>query len=93
MNKDTFWWPTVTFAYASQHLPSIIGLTETWLSSDPNPQVALQNYDFVFNSRQDRVGGGVALYIFNDYKYNKCQEITVMNNLIIRIVVYWNYCF
>ena len=51
----------------SHHLPSIIGLTETWLSSDPNPPFALHNYDFIFNSRQDRAGGGVALYISNDY--------------------------
>ena len=28
----------------------------------------------------------MALYISNDYKYNKCQEITVINNLIITLL-------
>lgn len=75
----------------SQTLPSIIGLTETWLSSDPNPPFALDNYDFIFNSRHDRAGGGVALYLSKDYNYNICNDITFMNNalesLFIEIIV------
>ena len=64
----------------SQCLPSVIGVTETWLSTDPNPPFALYEHDFIFNSRKERTGGGVALYISKSYDYSVCTDITLMNN-------------
>ena len=49
---------------SSQCLPSVIGLTETWLSTDPNPPFALHEHDFIFNSRIEKSGGGVGLYTY-----------------------------
>ena len=42
---------------------SVVGLTETWLSHDSNLPFSLDAYNFVFNNRQDRSGGGVAIYL------------------------------
>ena len=46
---------------------SIIGLTETWLSSSSHHPFALNGYDFIVNNRQNRTGGGVALYVSQNF--------------------------
>ena len=65
-----------------QCLPSIIGLTETWLSTNPNPPFALDGHDFIFNSRKEKAGGGVGLYVSKNYSYNVCNDITIMNDIL-----------
>ena len=67
---------------SSQCLPSIIGLTETWLTTDPNPPFALHEHDFIFSSRKEKLGGGVGLYVSKNYSYNVCNDITIMNNIL-----------
>lgn len=73
---------------------SVIGLTETWLSSDSNQPFALNGYDFIVNNRQNKVGGGVALYVSKSYEYNIIKNINIMNNnvesLFIEIVIHGN---
>ena len=66
----------------SQQSFSIIGLTETWLSQESNQPFALNGYDFVVNNRENRSGGGVALYISHNHKYVICHELNVMNEIV-----------
>ena len=66
----------------SNNAPSLIGLTETWLDSDSNIPFALQNYDYIFNNRQVRRGGGVALYISKDFNFNICNEFSISNDIL-----------
>ena len=61
---------------------SIIGLTETWLSHESNQPFALNGYDFVVNNRQNRIGGGVALYVSHNYDYVIRDEINSMNDIV-----------
>jgi hypothetical protein len=42
---------------------SVIGLSETWLNDNTHDLVNLPGYDFISNHRQNKVGGGVGLYI------------------------------
>lgn len=49
----------------------IIGISETWLSEyNSNEAVNLEGYTIVRCDRQNRRGGGVALYISNKFKFN-----------------------
>jgi Reverse transcriptase (RNA-dependent DNA polymerase)/Endonuclease-reverse transcriptase len=57
-----------------------IAVTETWL----NPHSCtnffqLRNYDFVHVPRPDKIGGGVGLYIRNDYTFRIRQDLTESN--------------
>ena len=59
-----------------------IGLTETWLSHDSNLPYSLDPYNFVFNNRQGRAGGGVALYLLKQFHYNVLRNISVSNAFV-----------
>ena len=45
------------------HEFQIIGLTETWLKSDPDPLLVMPGYNMEFKNRQNQTGGGVMMYI------------------------------
>ena len=70
---------------------SIIGLTETWLSSDSNQPFALDGYDFIVNNRPNRAGGGVALYVSQSFEFIIRDDLNSMNNnvesLFIEIII------
>ena len=66
----------------SKHSFSVIGLTETWLSSDTNLPYAIDGYDFIANNRSKKSGGGVALYLSNCFEYTVQNELNVMNEFI-----------
>ena len=61
---------------------SLIGLTETWLSQSTNQPYALPGYDFVVNNRDNRIGGGVALYISSNYDYEILENLNTMNDSV-----------
>ena len=61
---------------------SIIGLTETWLSSDTNLPYALNDYDFIVNNRSNRTGGGVALYLSHKFEYVIHDELNMMSDIV-----------
>ena len=61
---------------------SVIGLTETWLSQDTSQLYNLPGYDFVFNNRQDKIGGGVGIYILKNYEYIKHENLNCMNDVV-----------
>ena len=59
----------------------IVGLTETWLSSD-SQSFSLNGYDLIVNNRLNRIGGGVSLYVPHCLEYTVCDDLNVMNNYI-----------
>ena len=61
---------------------SIIGLTETWLSTDSGQSFALPGFDFVVNNRQNRTGGGVGIYISNKFEYKVHEQLNCMDDVV-----------
>ena len=57
--------------------PSIIGLSETWLNDKSHHPYSIVNYDFIFKNRQEKTGGGVALYVRNSYDYIIHESISL----------------
>ena len=47
---------------------SLIGISETWLN-DSSSSVDIDGYSFVHKSRENRSGGGVALYFSSNLKF------------------------
>lgn len=73
-----------TLVASFSHKPEVIGITETWLK-DSQPSTAhnsLHGYTCVTNSRVKHRGGGVALYINNNLKYQIVQDLTIMKEQI-----------
>ena len=50
---------------------SFIGITETWLR-DSSHFTDISGYNFVHNPRKDRTGGGVGLYLADNFDF-KCR--------------------
>ena len=50
---------------------SFIGITETWLR-DSSHHTDISGYNFVHNPRKDRTGGGVGLYLADNFDF-KCR--------------------
>ena len=66
----------------NKHSFSVIGLSETWLSSNMNLPFAIHGYDFIVNNRVKKSGGGVALYLSHCFKYTVLDELNLMNVFI-----------
>ena len=66
----------------NKHSFSVIGLSETWLSSNTNLPFAIHGYDFIVNNRVKKSGGGVALYLSHYFKYTVLDELNFMNDFI-----------
>ena len=52
-----------------------IALTETWLTVDTQDLYAVPGYKFVSRPRLNKIGGGVGLFIKNDYEFKICQDL------------------
>ena len=53
---------------ANMHQPfSVIGISETWLNDTTQDLVNLPGYSFLSNHRTTKPGGGVGLYLQNDF--------------------------
>ena len=49
---------------------SVIGLCETWLTDQsPFHLFDIPDYNFIYNNRQGRSGGGMAMYIHNAFLF------------------------
>ena len=62
----------------SPHPLSIIGLSETWLKDDSNLPYFIDSYNFIHKNRQDKLGGGVALFLHKDLNYIVLDEISIL---------------
>ena len=56
---------------------SFIGITETWLR-DLSHHTDISGYNFVHNPRKDRTGGGVGLYLAENFDF-KCRADLVFS--------------
>ena len=60
---------------ANMHQPfSVIGISETWLNDTTQDLVNLPGYIFLSNHRTTKPGGGVGLYLQNDFEYKVLPE-------------------
>ena len=60
----------------------IIGLTETWLKEETLDLYELPEYKSINITRPSRKGGGVSLYIHNNYDYVEKPNMNIMTELI-----------
>jgi len=52
-----------TFLHTFKSLPQIVTLSETWLKEDEDKFYNLPNYKFLSLPRENKIGGGVGIYI------------------------------
>ncbi|KAJ8040812.1 hypothetical protein HOLleu_15214 [Holothuria leucospilota] len=57
-----------------------LGFTETWLKENTSPLIHLEGYCFVENHRQVKRGGGVCLFIRNDFVLEVRHDLSFLNN-------------
>jgi len=57
----------------SKNEPDIILLQEIWKIADPSV-FNLQNYNLICKARTESQGGGVAMYIKKEYRYNILEQ-------------------
>lgn len=67
-----------------ENSPDIMAFTETWLNAENEQFFQIQNYNAVFNSRDNR-GGGLAMYIKQNINY-KIKMNKIINNIEILTV-------
>ena len=58
----------------------LIGITETWLRDGDCDLYNTSNYRIVKNHRQDRSGGGVALFVQNNVKYSIRHDLKMFDH-------------
>ena len=61
---------------------SVIGISETWLKDIQDPLIQIQNYTIEGICRQNKRGGGVALYIKQDLGYSIRNDLSVNDSEI-----------
>ena len=66
----------------NSHNSPIIGLTETWLQDPSNSLLNIDSYYLLTNNRQNRIGGGVGMYIPNRLEYSCLKNLTHMTESI-----------
>lgn len=70
-NYDEF----VHFLHTLKHTFTVIALSETWLSEDTKDFFKLTNYQSCHYVRQARPGGGVSLFIHNDFEFQLRNDL------------------
>ncbi len=60
---------------------SVIGITETWLQNVEHT-CSIEGYHFVHNHRQNRIGGGVGIYLDSNMQYRSRDDISFKDSLI-----------
>ena len=56
--------------------PTVVALSETWLSPGDENYYNLPGYSFISSPRLDKRGGGVGLYISNSVTFSVCTKLT-----------------
>ena len=57
----------------------VIGLTETWLDEVSSSLISLPNYNFVYANRQNKIGGGVGLFISSAFNFTIRKDLCPIN--------------
>ena len=61
---------------------SVIGLAETWLNVENQSLYSIPNYSYYGKVRNNRVGGGVALMIHNDFSFRPRIDLDLIDENI-----------
>lgn len=72
--------PLFHFLSTLKHEFSIIALTETWLSDESVELYNMPQYTLVFSNRKERVGGGVAVFVHNQYRIKVRKDLDLISN-------------
>ena len=67
-------------------LPTI-ALSETWLTKTNESIFQLPGYSFVLQSREKKIGGGVAIYIDNTYTFHLRNDLIISSDVLESIFV------
>ena len=59
-----------------------IAISETWLSPATEDIYQLNGYSFVSNSKDNRCGGGVGIYLDNNLTFKIRNDLSIMDNII-----------
>lgn len=59
---------------------TVIALSETWFNDCTVGHYTLQGYNYVNMYRNERSGGGVSLFIKEDYQYIRRPDLSVFNS-------------
>jgi hypothetical protein len=70
-----------TLMYIKKQL-TVIAVTETWLKPVNNDLFQIPGYSLVSCSRPTKPGGGVGLFINDQYQYKPLSDLTFINNVI-----------
>lgn len=77
----------IDFLSLLNHEFSIIGFSETWLSDQISPLLQIDQYTFIESHRDSKRGGGVGLFISNNYTFVKRTDISFFNEAIESIFI------
>ncbi|XP_041463802.1 uncharacterized protein LOC121414811 [Lytechinus variegatus] len=66
---------------------SVVGLSETWLSDNSNLYSLPGYHNPIVNCRQNKTGGGVALFISSTLEYHLTPDLNVMNQSLETVFV------
>lgn len=61
---------------------TVLGLTETWLNPVSEDNFKIDGYKFMSNSRSGRNGGGVGLFIDDNYVFRLRKDLLIMKDFI-----------
>ncbi len=61
---------------------SVIALSETWLTEASGEIFKLPNYNVVHNVRKNRSGGGVSLFIHDDYEFRIRTDLSLKSDKV-----------
>ena len=62
---------------------NIIAISETWINTEKGMDFELDGSEFMYNNRQNKVGGGVAIYVDKTLNFRVLDRMTtVVDNLL-----------
>ena len=63
---------------SAQIRPTVIAITETWLTDSTANTYFLPDYNFVYNNRTSSGGGGVGIFINDTFDFSVCHDLNRM---------------
>ena len=66
------------------HKFSVLAITETWVKESNVNDLGFEGYNFVSNHRTNKIGGGVGLFMDQNFSYKIVPEFNVSDPNIIK---------
>ena len=65
------------------HPFNIIAISETWFNNDKGTDFEMDGYEMTYKNRENKIGGGVALYVDKNLNYKVVEKLTtVVDNVL-----------